>query len=90
MLVDISCRLSRMSISGPRSEVDRRTYTNVVFRPLRGRTGAVPLKFKRAPTPELVMVPREASSLSRQLQADLADFPQQSSQDSQCGNSTQR
>ena len=43
----------------------RRTYTDVVIRPLDGRTGAVPLKFKRAPTPELVLVPREAYSLSR-------------------------
>ena len=35
----------------------------------------------RAPTPKLVTVPRETCSLSRQLQADLADFPR----DSRCG-----
>ena len=30
--------------------------------------------------------PQEASFLSRQLQAGLADFPQESLQDSRCGN----
>ena len=42
VLVDISFRLSRLSTTGPRSEVDRRTYTDVVIRSLGGRTGAVP------------------------------------------------
>ena len=55
--------------------MDRRTKTHGI-RPLGGRTGAALLNFYRAPTPELIRVRREASSLSRQLQAALANFPQ--------------
>ena len=72
VLVDISFRWSRLSTTGPRSEVDQCTYTDVEF----ALWAAALVRLSLAATPELATVPREASSLSRQLPADLADFPQ--------------
>ena len=75
-MLDIAFRSSRLSTTGRRSVVCGRANIDEEFAQRAAALERCFSKLSRAPTPELETVPREASSLSRHLQAGLADFPQ--------------